>query len=356
MSNTATFNDERPDPHDVFRADPRRAAGVEYRRAGRSGLLLPPISLGLWYGYGDDRAFQTQRDVIRYAFDHGVTHFDLANNYGPPPGATEENFGRVLRKDLRPYRNELVITTKAGWPMWPGPYGRLGSAKYLLTSLDESLERLGVDHVDIFYSHRYDPDTPLEETIGALHAAVRAGKARYVGISSYSAERTEEAIAVARRLGTPLTVHQPSYSLLNRWIEAKLLGTLEEAGLGAAVFTPLAQGLLTDRYLGGFDGVRRSGTRPTLPEAALTDATLAKLRALNAIAERRGQTLAQLALAWVLRDPRVTTAVVGATSVEQLRDNLSTLADLSFTEEELAQIDEHATEAGVNPWVASSEL
>ena len=348
--------DKVPFTHDPYRASEGRYKQLEYRRVGRSGLMLPPLSLGLWYNFGDNRPFATQREVLRFAFDHGITHFDLANNYGPPYGAAEENFGRVMRRDFRPYRDELIISSKAGWDMWPGPYGQLGSRKYLLASLDASLARLNLDYVDIFYSHRFDPETPLEETIGALDGAVRAGKCRYVGLSSYSAERTREAAAIARQLGVQLLIHQPSYSLLNRWVERELLDVLDQNGMGAIAFTALAQGLLTGKYLEGGVGVQRATARPTFDESVLTEETLARVRGLNAIARRRGQTLAQMALVWVLRDRRVTSALVGASSVEQLAENLAALNQPWFTPEELAEIDRYAVDSGVDLWRSSSEL
>jgi L-glyceraldehyde 3-phosphate reductase len=327
---------------------------MQYRRSGRSGLQLPAISLGLWHNFGADR-LELGRAIVRRAFDLGVTHFDLANNYGPPYGSAEENFGRILAADLRPYRDELIVSTKAGYDMWPGPYGEWGSRKYLLASLDQSLARMGLDYVDIFYSHRFDPDTPLEETMGALDSAVRAGKALYVGISSYSAAKTEEAAAILRELRTPFVIHQPSYSLLNRWIEPELLDALGELGLGCIVFSPLAQGMLTDRYLDGIpDGSRAATAGSALSPDRLTDEAMAKIRALNEIASARGQSLAQLALAWVLRDERVTSALVGASSVEQLEDSLGALDRLDFTEVELAEIDRHATESDLNLWARSS--
>jgi L-glyceraldehyde 3-phosphate reductase len=341
---------ERP----PFVADPGRYETIDYRRCGRSGLQLPVISLGLWHNFGEDRPLATQRAIVRRAFDLGVTHFDLANNYGPPYGAAEENFGRLLGSDLRPYREELVISTKAGWDMWPGPYGFLGSRKYLLASLEQSLRRMGLDHVDIFYSHRFDRDTPLEETMGALHSAVVQGKARYVGISSYSAARTHEAIAILRQLGTPLLIHQPSYSMLNRWVEEGLLDVLGEAGVGCIAFSPLAQGLLTDRYLGGIPDDARAAQGKSLSPSMLSDENLAKVRALDAIARRRGQSLAQMAIAWVLRDPRVTSALIGVSSVAQLEDSLRALDGLAFDEAELAEIDRYATESGINLWTDSS--
>jgi len=328
---------------------------MQYRRSGRSGLKLPAISLGLWQNFGGDAPFERQRAIVRRAFELGITHFDLANNYGPPPGSAEENFGRMLSTDLAGHRDELVISTKAGYEMWPGPYGEWGSRKYLLASLDQSLKRMGLDYVDIFYSHRFDPDTPLEETMGALDAAVRQGKALYVGISSYSAQRTREAIAILRRLGTPVLIHQPSYSMLNRWIEPDLIAVLKDEGIGCIVFSPLAQGMLTDRYLGGVPaGSRASHPGSMSVERMLTEGNLAKIRALNQIAQRRGQTLAQMAIAWVLRDPVVTSALVGASSVEQLEQNLAALDKLEFSAAELKEIDRHATEGEINIWAASS--
>jgi len=312
---------------------------MSYRRTGRSGLLLPAISLGLWQNFGHDRPLETSRAIVRRAFDLGITHFDLANNYGPPYGAAEETFGRLLGADLAPYRDELVISTKAGYDMWPGPYGDLGSRKYLLASLDQSLRRLGLDYVDIFYSHRRDHDTPLEETIGALDTAVRRGKALYVGISSYGAESTDAAVEIARQLRTPLVIHQPAYNIFYRWIEEGVLDACERAGIGCIVFSPLAQGLLTDRYLHGVPEGSRATRGDTLSTDRLDEQTLAQIRALNEIAQRRGQTLAQMALAWVLRDARVTSAVIGASSVEQLEQNVAALDQLDFTDDELAQID-----------------
>jgi L-glyceraldehyde 3-phosphate reductase len=327
---------------------------MSFRRVGRSGLKLPALSLGLWQNFGHDRPLDTQRAILCRAFDLGITHFDLANNYGPPYGSAEENFGRVLAADLRGYRDELVISTKAGWDMWPGPYGDLGSRKYLLASLDQSLARMGLDYVDVFYSHRFDPDTPLEETLGALDTAVRQGKALYVGISSYSAERTRQAARILAELGTPLLIHQPSYSLLNRWIEDELLQTLGELGVGCITFSPLAQGLLTDRYLHGIPEGSRASRHGTLTTDLLTEENLAKVRALNEIAGRRGQTLAQMALAWTLRDPRVTSTLVGASSVAQLETNVAALDNLGFGEDELTAIDRYATEGGINLWATSS--
>src|SRR5438046_700138 len=329
---------------------------MPYRRCGRSGLRLPAISLGLWQNFGDDRPLADSRAILRRAFDLGVTHFDLANNYGPPYGSAEINFGRIFDEDLRPYRDELVISTKAGYDMWPGPYGEWGSRKYLLSSLEQSLRRMRLDHVDIFYSHRFDPDTPLEETMGALDSAVRQGKARYVGISSYGPRRTEEAARILRELGTPLLIHQPSYSMLNRWIEPELLDVLAEEGVGCIVFSPLAQGMLTDKYLHGIPEGSRASRVATLSPDLITDEALEKIRALNEIASARGQSLAQMALAWTLRDPRITSALAGASSVEQLEANVAALERVDFTDEELAEIDRHATESGINLWAASSSV
>jgi L-glyceraldehyde 3-phosphate reductase len=326
-----------------------------YRRSGRSGLKLPGVSLGLWQNFGHDRPLDTARAIVRRAFDLGISHFDLANNYGPPYGSAEENFGRLLRQDLVPYRDELIISSKAGYDMWPGPYGEWGSRKYLLASLDQSLRRMGLEYVDIFYSHRFDPETPLEETMGALDTAVRQGKALYVGISSYSAEKTREAHAILRGLGTPLVIHQPSYSMLNRWIEPELLDALGELGIGCIVFSPLAQGMLTDKYLHGIPEDSRASRHGSLSPDLINDQSLAKIRALNEIASRRGQTLAQLALAWTLRDPRITSALIGASSVEQLEANVAALDKLDLSEEELAEIDRYATDADINIWAASSE-
>jgi len=333
---------------------PDRYDAMTYRRVGASGLLLPAISLGLWQNFGDDRPLATQRAIVRRAFDRGITHFDLANNYGPPYGSAESNFGRILRTDLRGHRDELIISSKAGYDMWPGPYGDHGSRKYLLASLDQSLGRLGLEYVDIFYSHRFDPDTRLDETMGALDAAVRQGKALYVGISSYSAQRTREAAAILRGLGTPLLIHQPSYSMLNRWIEAELLDFLAEERIGAITFSPLAQGLLTDSYLAGVPVGSRAAAGGSFTRDLLTDANLANVRGLDEIARRRGQSLAQMALAWTLRDPRVVSALVGASSVEQLEDNLAALDHLAFEPAELAEIDRFAVEGGVNLWAPSS--
>ncbi|MFL6295472.1 MAG: L-glyceraldehyde 3-phosphate reductase [Actinomycetes bacterium] len=330
---------------------------MQYRRVGRSGLVLPAISLGLWQNFGGDRPLETQRAIVRRAFDLGITHFDLANNYGPPYGSAEENFGRILATDLRGHRDELVVSTKAGYDMWPGPYGDHGSRKYLIASLDQSLSRMGLPYVDIFYSHRADPDTPLEETMGALDTAVRQGKALYAGISSYSPERTRQAAEILRGLGTPLLIHQPSYSMLNRWIEeVGLLEVLEEEGVGCIVFSPLAQGLLTDRYLDGIPEGSRASRPGTMDQDQLNEATLDKVRALNDLAGRRGQSLAQMAIAWTLRDPRVTSALVGASSVAQLEANVAALDNLEFSDDELAEIDRHATEAGINLWEPSSSV
>src|SRR5438876_4515055 len=315
--------------------DGDRYARMPYRRSGRSGLLLPAISLGLWQNFGGDRPIETQRAIIRRAFDLGITHFDLANNYGPPYGSAEENFGRILKADLAGRRDQLVISTKAGYDMWPGPYGIWGSRKYLLASLDQSLQRMGLDYVDVFYSHRFDPETPLEETMGALDTAVRQGKALYVGISSYSANRTKEAAAILRKMGTPLLIHQPSYSMLNRWIEPDLLEVLGKEGVGCIVFSPLAQGMLTDKYLDGVPEGSRASRHGSLSPDLITDQKLAKIRALNDITARRGQTLAQMAIAWTLRDPRVTSALVGASSVEQLETNVAAVDNLDFTDDEL---------------------
>jgi L-glyceraldehyde 3-phosphate reductase len=332
-----------------------RYDSTDYRYTGRSGLKLPPLSLGLWQNFGNDRPEETQRAILRRAFDRGVTHFDLANNYGPPYGRAEENYGRYLADDFAPYRDELVISSKAGYDMWPGPYGQGGgSRKYMLSSLDQSLARLGLDYVDIFYSHRFDPETPVEETMMALDTAVRSGRALYAGISSYSAEKTQEAAMIARDLGTPLLIHQPSYNMLNRWIEGDLLDTLEEQGMGCIVFSALAQGLLTDRYLDGIPEDSRAA-REDSTIAGLDDSVLDRVRALNEIAVSRGQKLAQLALQWSLRDPRVTSAVIGASSVEQLDTNLDALSFPPLTEDELAEIDKHAVESGIDLWAKSDQ-
>ena len=339
----------------TYVAADNRYESLQYRRCGRSGLKLPPLSLGLWHNFGGERPFETQRAIVRRAFDLGITHFDLANNYGPPYGSAEENFGRLLATDLRPYRDELVISTKAGYDMWPGPYGDHGSRKYLLASLDQSLGRMGLDYVDIFYSHRLDPDTPLEETMGALDSAVRAGKALYVGISSYNSPRTREAAAILRELGTPLLIHQPSYSMLNRWIEHdRLLDTLEEVGAGCIAFSPLAQGLLTNRYLNGVPADSRVATGGAMSADMLTEERLSRVRALNEVAARREQSLAELALVWALRDPRMTSLVIGASSVTQLEDNVRALANTELTDAELAEIDRYAVESGIDLWAESS--
>jgi L-glyceraldehyde 3-phosphate reductase len=338
----------------TYVAAENRYERMDYRRSGRSGLRLPGVSLGLWQNFGHDRPLDTSRAIVRRAFDLGITHFDLANNYGPPYGSAEENFGRLLEQDLGPYRDELIISSKAGYDMWPGPYGEWGSRKYVLASLDQSLQRMGLDYVDIFYSHRFDPETPLEETMGALDSAVRQGKALYVGISSYSAAKTREAHAILHELGTPLVIHQPSYSMLNRWIEPELLDALGELGVGCIVFSPLAQGMLTDKYLDGIPEGSRASRDGSLSPSLIDEQALAKVKALNEIAAGRGQTLAQLALAWTLRDPRVTSTLVGASSVEQLEANVAALEKLGLTEDELAEIDRYATEADINLWAASS--
>ncbi len=334
-----------------YLASEQRYSAGHYRRCGRSGLKLPTISFGLWHNFGAVNSLENARAILRRAFDRGVTHFDLANNYGPPFGSAEENFGRLLAQDFRPYRDELIISTKAGYDMWPGPYGEWGSRKYLLASLDQSLRRMGLDYVDIFYSHRFDPETPLEETMGALDSAVRQGKALYVGISSYSPEKTREAAAILRRLGTPCLIHQPSYSLVNRWVEKGLLDTLEAEGMGCIAFSPLGQGLLTNKYLGAAPERARAQYAPQHFNANfLREEVLQQVRLLDAIAQRRGQSLAQMAIAWVLRDPRVTSALIGASSVQQLDDNLDALNQLAFTAEELADIDQHARDMGINIW------
>jgi L-glyceraldehyde 3-phosphate reductase len=336
----------------MARYDPAedRYDSMQYRRCGRSGLLLPAISLGLWQNFGEDRPLETQRAIVRRAFDLGITHLDLANNYGPPYGSAETNFGLLLRSDFASLRDELIISTKAGWDMWPGPYGDLGSRKYLLASLDQSLGRMGLDYVDIFYHHHFDPDTPLEETVGALDTAVRSGRALYVGISSYSAERTREAVALLRQLGTPLLIHQPSYSMLNRWIEAELLDVLGEEGVGCIAFSVLAQGLLTDRYADGIPEGSRASRPGSLPSEMLSEANLAHVRALRSIAEQRGQKLSQLALSWALRDPRVTSLLIGSSTVNQLEENVAALDNLTFSDDELEEIDRHAVEGGIDLW------
>jgi L-glyceraldehyde 3-phosphate reductase len=338
----------------MYAAAEERYERMQYRRCGRSGLKLPAISLGLWHNFGHDRALDSSRAIVRRAFDLGITHFDLANNYGPPYGSAEENFGRLMSTDLAPYRDELVVSSKAGYDMWPGPYGEWGSRKYLLASLDQSLGRMGLDYVDVFYSHRFDPETPLEETMGALHTAVQQGKALYVGISSYSAAKTREAAAILRALGTPLLIHQPSYSMLNRWIEEDLLDVLADEGVGCIGFSPLAQGMLTDKYLDGIPEGSRATKGDSLSPDLITDETLEKIRSLNELASGRGQTLAQMALAWTLREARMTSTLVGASSVRQLEANVAALDRLDFTAEELAEIDRHATESGINLWARSS--
>jgi L-glyceraldehyde 3-phosphate reductase len=334
----------------------KRYQSMRYNRCGRSGLKLPAISLGLWNNFGGDRVTDNARRMIFRAFDLGITHFDLANNYGPPPGSAERNFGRILSADLAAYRDELIISTKAGYDMWPGPYGEWGSRKYLLASLDQSLERLGLEYVDIFYSHRFDPDTPLEETLGAVATAVKQGKALYAGISSYSAAKTAEASRILAEMGVPCLIHQPSYSLLNRWIERGLLDVLGKEGIGCITFSPLAQGMLTDKYLEGVpEDSRAMKAGHYLPREYLSEENLAKVRALNEIARRRGQSLAQMALSWCLRDSRVTTVLIGASRPEQILENIAALDNLGFTNEELAEIDNYATEAGINRWARSSE-
>ncbi|GAB3535166.1 L-glyceraldehyde 3-phosphate reductase [Arthrobacter tecti] len=340
---------------DTYKAPSARYNTQTYRRVGRSGLSLPPVSLGLWQNFGNDVPLKIQRDIILHAFDNGVTHYDLANNYGPPYGSTEENFGRILRQDLLPYRDEMIISTKAGYDMWPGPYGEWGSRKHLLASLDQSLKRLGTDYVDIFYSHRFDPSTPLEETMGALHRAVQSGKALYAGISSYSPQRTREAATILAELGTPLLIHQPSYSMFNRWIEDELISTVDELGVGLIAFSPLAQGMLTNRYLNGVPTQSRAARQGSLRPEFLTDDNLDRLRDLNTIAAERGQTLAQLALAWALRHDTVSSVLVGASSVHQLEDNLAAAKNTNFNEHELIEIDKHAINLGMNLWHQSSE-
>ncbi|WEG07652.1 aldo/keto reductase [Microbacterium horticulturae] len=355
MTEEPRFRDDVRDIHRPYTAADDRYSGMEYRQVGTSGLFLPPVSLGLWWNFGDNIPFDRQRDLLRHAFDNGITHFDLANNYGPPYGTAETNFGRMLREDFRPYRDELIISSKAGWDMWPGPYGDLGSRKYILASADQSLTRMGLEYVDIFYSHRADPLTPLEETIGALDTLVRSGKALYVGISSYSAERTIEAKAIARSLGTPLVIHQPSYSILNRWVEDGLTGALTQEGMGAIAFTPLAQGLLTSKYLG--DGTaERAQQRSSLPGGRLSDTALAALRGLDVIAKERGQTLAQMALQWVLRDGVVASALIGASRPAQLDENLEAVSGPAFDTEELERIDALSDSVDVDLWAESTQL
>jgi L-glyceraldehyde 3-phosphate reductase len=336
---------------DMWQANPDRYNQLSYPRCGSSGLCLPRISLGLWHNFGDDASDQVKRDICRFAFDSGITHFDLANNYGPPPGSAEQAFGRMLKQDFRPYRDELIISSKAGYNMWPGPYGEWGSRKYLIASCDQSLQRMGLDYVDIFYSHRFDPNTPLEETMLALDHIVRSGRALYVGVSSYNAEQTQQAVAILNELKTPCLIHQPSYSMLNRWIEQdRLLDTLDREGIGCIVFSPLAQGMLTDRYLQGIPDSSRAAQGKSLNPAFLNETNLTNIRALNDIAQRRGQSLAQMAIAWVLRDPRVTSALIGASSVEQLDNSLRALDQLEFSKEELNEIDRYAVDAGINIW------
>ena len=338
----------------TYVAAPDRYEQMPYRRCGRSGIDLPEVSLGLWQNFGDDRPLEVQRAILRRAFDLGVTHFDLANNYGPPYGSSEINFGRLMKEDFRPYRDELIISTKAGYDMWPGPYGDHGSRKYLLASLDQSLARMGLDYVDIFYSHRFDPDTPMEETMGALHTAVQSGRALYAGISSYSAARAAEAATIMRALGTPLLIHQPSYSMLNRWIEHGLLDVLEREGMGCIAFSPLAQGVLTGKYLNGVPEGSRATQRGSLTSDQLSEETLRHVQALAEVARGRGQTLAQMAISWVLRDKRVTSALLGASSVTQLEENLAATAKTEFSAEEIAEIERNAVDAGINISAASS--
>ena len=354
MSVSASFAASVPELHRPYVAAEDRYTHWDYRRVGHTGLLLPPLSMGLWWNFGDNRPFDTQRAILRHAFDNGITHFDLANNYGPPYGSAEENFGRMMRTDFKPYRDELILSTKAGYDMWPGPYGDRGSRKYLLASLDASLARMSVDYVDIFYSHRVDPDTPLEETIGALDTAVRQGKALYAGISSYSPERTAEAVAIAKELGTPIVIHQPSYSMLNRWVEQGLLTVLEEHQLGSIAFTVLAQGLLSDRYVESADP-ERSQDRGSFDASMASNDNRERLRGLADIAKGRGQTLAQMALSWVLRPGGVTSALIGVSSVGQLDENLAAAQKTDFTADELSEIDRFAGEAGVNLWATSSD-
>jgi L-glyceraldehyde 3-phosphate reductase len=333
-----------------YQANPKRYEQAEFRRCGRSGLVLPPVSLGLWQNFGGEDVFETGRAVIRRAFDRGVTHFDLANNYGPPYGSAEENFGEILRKDFRDHRDELIISSKAGWDMWPGPYGVGGSRKYLIASLDQSLKRMGLSYVDIFYSHRPTDDVPLEETMGALAHLLRQGKALYVGISSYGPERTRKAAKILQGEGVPLLIHQPSYSLLNRWVEKGLLETLDELGVGCIAFSPLAQGMLSDKYLKGIPEKSRAKMDGSLSQKFLTQENLGRVRALNEIAGKRGQSLAQMAIAWVLRDKRVTSALIGARNVAQLDNSLDALHKTAFTDDELKEIDRHATESGIDLW------
>jgi len=355
VTETPRFRPNVPELHRPYAADESRYQQFAYRQVGSSGLYLPPISLGLWWNFGDNIPLDNQRELLRHAFDRGITHFDLANNYGPPYGSAEKNFGRIFAEDFRPYRDELIISSKAGWDMWPGPYGDYASRKYILASAEQSLTRIGLDYVDIFYSHRVDPVTPIAETVAALDTLVRQGKALYVGISSYSAERTAEALAVAKDLGTPLVIHQPAYSILNRWVEDGLTDTLEQSGVGAIAFTPLAQGLLTDKYLG--DGTAdRAQKRGSLPDAPLSDDAVQTLRALNDIAKERGQSLAQLALQWTLRNPVVASALVGASRPAQLDENIAALNGPAFTDDDLARIDELSGSIDVDLWASSTEL
>jgi L-glyceraldehyde 3-phosphate reductase len=337
----------------TYEAADERYQRMPYRRCGRSGLLLPALSLGLWHNFGDDKPLDVQRAMLRRAFDLGVTHFDLANNYGPPYGSAERNFGGHFARDFRPYRDELIISTKAGYDMWPGPYGDHGSRKYLLASLDQSLQRMGLDYVDIFYSHRFDPDTPVEETMGALATAVQSGKALYAGISSYSTERTRQAASLLRSMGVPLLIHQPSYSMLNRWVEESLLDTLDDLGVGCIAFSPLAQGMLTDRYLKGIPADSRAAAEKSLAPELLSDAAMKHIRALNRIAAKRGQTLAQLALSWLLRDDRVTSVLIGASSVAQLEQNIAAVSAPAFSDADLRAIDRHAVDSGIDLWQPS---
>ena len=333
-----------------YQASSQRYEEGTFRRTGNSGLELPTISLGLWHNFGGVDSLENGRAMLRRAFDRGVTHFDLANNYGPPPGSSEENFGEILKKDFLPYRDELIISSKAGYLMWPGPYGQMGSRKYLLASLDQSLKRMGLDYVDIFYSHRYDPNTPLEETMGALDHAVRQGKALYVGISSYPPEQTRQAAKILKDLGTPCLIHQPSYSMFNRWIEDELLDVLEDEGIGCIAFSPLAQGLLSNRYLNGVPEKSRANTAASFRDTFITEDSLSRVKSLNSIAEKRGQSLAQMAIAWALRDTRVTSALIGASSVKQLDDSLDSLKNLEFSDEELTEINQYAVDMGINIW------
>jgi L-glyceraldehyde 3-phosphate reductase len=339
----------------MYVAADNRYSLTAYARCGRSGLKLPRISLGLWHTFGDSSSLANAREMVLKSFDHGITHFDLANNYGPPPGAAERNFGRILKEDLAPYRDELIISTKAGYDMWPGPYGEWGSRKYLLASLNQSLARMGLDYVDIFYSHRFDPDTPLEETIGALATAVHSGKALYVGISSYGPQKTREAVAIARDMKLPLVIHQPSYSILNRWVEKELLGVLETEGVGCIGFSPLAQGLLSNKYLNGIPADSRAAQNHFFNKNMLTESNLANVRALNAVAQRRGQSLAQMAIAWVLRKPAVTSALIGASRWQQIEDCLGALRNTQFSKSELDEIDKHAADGDLNIWAQSSQ-